>query len=235
MASVYGTLNLTIVEARNLPVTDSDQGGSSDPYVVVSRQGVKEDLKTKRVENSLNPAFNHSFQVQNVNTAEAVKFEIYDADDISADDCVGACAMTLAPVADARAHDVWLVLEHLPADAPRKDPSSPTYLHVYLQFYPAPGQSCPQLPPAGPDGRPFYQVACPPPRDASFFTNASMTKKLFVGGMAAAGALALGGIIAAATDSDSEDSDKRRRRQQVTPPHHSNQRPHTRTLNYILL
>ncbi|CAG8554198.1 5902_t:CDS:10 [Paraglomus occultum] len=76
-----GNLQVTVIEAKNLPA--ADRSGTSDPYVIFVLNG-QQVHKTKTVKKNLNPVFNESFQVQvKSRTSAEFYFEVFDWNAVS--------------------------------------------------------------------------------------------------------------------------------------------------------
>lgn len=88
-----GVLSVTIVSAENLPVMDLT--GKSDPYVVVTLKKAGTKMKTRVLNETLNPVWNQTFDfVVEDALHELLIFEVYDHDTIGKN-YIGRCIMTL--------------------------------------------------------------------------------------------------------------------------------------------
>ncbi|XP_048495180.1 synaptotagmin-5 isoform X2 [Beta vulgaris subsp. vulgaris] len=91
-----GVLSVTIVSAESLPVMDLS--GKSDPYVVVSLKKAGTKLKTRVLNETLNPVWNQTFDfVVEDALHELLICEVYDHDTIGKN-YMGRCIMTLTRV-----------------------------------------------------------------------------------------------------------------------------------------
>mmetsp|Transcript_66683 Transcript_66683/g.115913 ORF Transcript_66683/g.115913 Transcript_66683/m.115913 type:complete len:529 (+) Transcript_66683:61-1647(+) len=73
------TLTIFVLSAKGL--RNADWGGKSDPYCTVefSDQAASQKMKTKVIDDTLNPMWNESFQVEYV-PGKHLNFEVYDKD-----------------------------------------------------------------------------------------------------------------------------------------------------------
>ncbi|CAO2825840.1 unnamed protein product [Amaranthus hypochondriacus] len=91
-----GVLSVTVVSAENLPVMDLT--GKSDPYVVVTLKKAGAKMKTRVLNETLNPVWNQTFDfVVEDALHELLIFEMYDHDTIGKN-YMGRCIMTLTRV-----------------------------------------------------------------------------------------------------------------------------------------
>ncbi|XP_021738935.1 synaptotagmin-5-like isoform X1 [Chenopodium quinoa] len=91
-----GVLSVTVVSAENLPVMDLT--GKSDPYVTVSLKKAGTKMKTRVLNETLNPVWNQTFDfVVEDALHELLIFEVYDHDTIGKN-YMGRCIMTLTRV-----------------------------------------------------------------------------------------------------------------------------------------
>lgn len=91
-----GVLSVTVVSAENLPVMDLT--GKSDPYVVVTLKKAGTKMKTRVLNETLNPVWNQTFDfVVEDALHELLIFEVYDHDTIGKN-YIGRCTMTLTRV-----------------------------------------------------------------------------------------------------------------------------------------
>ncbi|XP_021862189.2 synaptotagmin-5 [Spinacia oleracea] len=91
-----GVLSVTVVSAENLPVMDLT--GKSDPYVVVSMKKAGTKVKTRVLNETLNPVWNQTFDfVVEDALHELLIFEVYDHDTIGKN-YMGRYIMTLTRV-----------------------------------------------------------------------------------------------------------------------------------------
>lgn len=91
-----GVLSVTVVSAENLPVMDLT--GKSDPYVVVTLKKAGTKMKTRVLNETLNPVWNQTFDfVVEDALHELLIFEVYDHDTIGKN-YMGRCIMTLTRV-----------------------------------------------------------------------------------------------------------------------------------------
>eukprot|EP01116_Phalansterium_solitarium_P019851 TRINITY_DN5699_c0_g1_i3.p1 TRINITY_DN5699_c0_g1~~TRINITY_DN5699_c0_g1_i3.p1 ORF type:complete len:641 (-),score=250.99 TRINITY_DN5699_c0_g1_i3:287-2209(-) len=100
-----GVLVITVAEARGLIGTDI--GGSADPFVTLSFG--KSTFKTKCVKTSLAPVWGQRTAIP-VTTAEqnySLVCNVWDEDDMSANDLMGVCTVPIAPLLDGKPSDVW--------------------------------------------------------------------------------------------------------------------------------
>ena len=116
-----GSLDVTIVEAKNLPNMDAGLLHSSsdmtDAYVVVACPGMSKstEQKTKVILDSLNPTWNETFKfvlctsIENNVNANLV-LRIKDQDYGATDDDVGGCTLNLQRVATSKVFDDWVVI-----------------------------------------------------------------------------------------------------------------------------
>ena len=125
---------LTIAAARGLVASDIHLTSkpSSDPYVVVLRDGV-EVHRTKTVKKNLNPTYDDTFEVDLSPRTSRLRFLVFDYDRLTADDAMGEVNIDVADVEDAAPK--WYDLEatggckatgslRVAVDVPRRDPLS---------------------------------------------------------------------------------------------------------------
>ncbi|KAH8060511.1 hypothetical protein JL722_4614 [Aureococcus anophagefferens] len=93
---------LTIAAARGLVASDIHLTSkpSSDPYVVVLRDGV-EVHRTKTVKKNLNPTYDDTFEVDLSPRTSRLRFLVFDYDRLTADDAMGEVNIDVADVEDA--------------------------------------------------------------------------------------------------------------------------------------
>ncbi|CAA6661455.1 unnamed protein product [Spirodela intermedia] len=93
---IRGVLSVTVLSAEDLPATDLI--GKADPYVVLQMKKAETKNKTRVVTDSLNPAWNQTFDfVVEDGLHEMLILEIWDHDTFGKD-YMGRCIMTLTRV-----------------------------------------------------------------------------------------------------------------------------------------
>ncbi|CAH9086859.1 unnamed protein product [Cuscuta epithymum] len=85
MENLLGLLKIHILRGINLAIRDVC---SSDPYVVV-RLGKKQKLKTKVVNNNVNPEWNEHLTLSITDPTLPIRLQVYDKDTFSMDDKMG--------------------------------------------------------------------------------------------------------------------------------------------------
>mmetsp|Transcript_12315 Transcript_12315/g.40431 ORF Transcript_12315/g.40431 Transcript_12315/m.40431 type:complete len:752 (-) Transcript_12315:40-2295(-) len=95
-----------VPEEEAAPETDA-AGFSSDPYAIVTYNGVSS--KTKYKKKNLNPKWKEVFGFKLAEGVSTLKLEVMDHDDLSADDFMG-CATVDISVSTAKAQEQWVVL-----------------------------------------------------------------------------------------------------------------------------
>jgi hypothetical protein len=100
---------LTIARAAGLP--NMDRGGTSDPYAVVSINGV-EVGKTAIVRDTIDPVWDTSFEISIAPAGAEMLVQIFDFDDSSADDFMGqfACTVDGADASDGGSDDALALM-----------------------------------------------------------------------------------------------------------------------------
>lgn len=92
-----GKLEVRILAARNLPAADVYllAQGSSDPYVrcEVLNKPQSGRFRTKTVDKSLFPVWNHQHRMRGYEKGDNLVFTIYDEDQFTADDELGHCVL----------------------------------------------------------------------------------------------------------------------------------------------
>ena len=85
---LHGTISISIIEARNLPDTDSSRWKRkkdvTDPFVQ-GEFGGQTLFKTKHIENDLNPRWCETFHLRVNNRGEYLMISVFDKDCIGAD------------------------------------------------------------------------------------------------------------------------------------------------------
>ncbi|CAJ1973697.1 unnamed protein product [Sphenostylis stenocarpa] len=93
---VRGVLSVTVISAEDLPVVDLM--GKADPFVVLSLKKTEKKLKTRVVNESLNPVWNQTFDfVVEDGLHEMLILEVYDHDTFGKEK-IGRVIMTLTKV-----------------------------------------------------------------------------------------------------------------------------------------
>ncbi|KAI3687122.1 hypothetical protein L1987_80813 [Smallanthus sonchifolius] len=88
-----GVLSVTVVSAQDLPAVDLM--GKSDPYVVLLMKKTEQKLKTRVINNTLNPVWNQTFDfVVEDGLRDLLMCEVWDHDTFGKDK-MGKCIMTL--------------------------------------------------------------------------------------------------------------------------------------------
>ncbi|KAM4699480.1 extended synaptotagmin-1 isoform 2-T3 [Discoglossus pictus] len=106
-------IRVFLLEAENLIAKDNLMGGmikgKSDPYTVI-RYGGK-SLKTRVVENNLNPKWNQAFEILVTDIpGQEIVFEVFDKD-LDKDDRLGSCRISVKKVIKDGSIDEWFTLE----------------------------------------------------------------------------------------------------------------------------
>eukprot|EP01130_Rhizamoeba_saxonica_P010616 TRINITY_DN4368_c0_g1_i1.p1 TRINITY_DN4368_c0_g1~~TRINITY_DN4368_c0_g1_i1.p1 ORF type:complete len:309 (-),score=55.01 TRINITY_DN4368_c0_g1_i1:43-969(-) len=104
------TGTITVVGASNVP--SADLNGKSDPYCKLKDVTglIGEDRKTKTKKKTLNPTWNHTFDVVFNYKLRKFKFEIWDKDFIGKDEKIGKCKIYIHEVWDGQLHDLHIPL-----------------------------------------------------------------------------------------------------------------------------
>ena len=121
------TLNLNIIEARDLLAHDSN--GFSDPYVLITDQpGLynipKKGLKTHTLKKTLNPVWNQTFTITcNPKTIPNIKFQVYDYNFITKDVVIGEGSINLEWMCGNKIkfHEEWIKLSLMKKDKKTKE------------------------------------------------------------------------------------------------------------------
>ncbi|KAI3691034.1 hypothetical protein L2E82_49248 [Cichorium intybus] len=93
---VRGVLSVTVMSAQDLPAVDLM--GKSDPYVVLLMKKTEQKLKTRVINNTLNPVWNQTFDfVVEDGLRDLLMCEVWDHDTFGKDK-MGKCIMTLTRV-----------------------------------------------------------------------------------------------------------------------------------------
>ncbi|GKU87302.1 hypothetical protein SLEP1_g1725 [Rubroshorea leprosula] len=93
---VRGVLSVTVIAAENLPAVDFM--GKSDPYVVLLMKKSGTKVKTRVVNNTLNPEWNQTFDILVEDALhDMLILEVWDHDPFKKDK-IGRCIMTLTRV-----------------------------------------------------------------------------------------------------------------------------------------
>eukprot|EP00759_Apiculatamorpha_spiralis_P001933 PhF_6_TR10625/c0_g1_i1/m.17209 len=114
----FGSLEVTVVEAKDLPNLDKglmhSNSDLTDAYVSVSCPGVSKTSaqKTSVVKDSLDPKWNQTFQFQLIgpianNPQAKLMFRVYDQDPVK-DDELGAYPLNLQEIAASKLFDDWV-------------------------------------------------------------------------------------------------------------------------------
>jgi Ca2+-dependent lipid-binding protein len=84
-----GVFRIHVIKGVNLKDADVGFMGKSDPYVKIS--GVGSTLKTKIINNTLNPVWNETFNIMidELNPDPQIQLEVFDKDDTFDDDFIG--------------------------------------------------------------------------------------------------------------------------------------------------
>uniref|UniRef100_A0A251RZ54 Putative C2 domain, Synaptotagmin-like mitochondrial-lipid-binding domain protein n=3 Tax=Helianthus annuus TaxID=4232 RepID=A0A251RZ54_HELAN len=91
-----GVLSVTVMSAQDLPAVDLM--GKSDPYVVLLMKKTEQKLKTRVINNTLNPVWNQTFDfVVEDGLRDLLMCEVWDHDTFGKDK-MGKCIMTLSRV-----------------------------------------------------------------------------------------------------------------------------------------
>ena len=186
MANQTIKFSLTAIEARDL--LSGDSNGLSDPYFLIPKQqrGVidlpKKKNRTKTIMKTLNPVWNHTFEMEyNPQACNKLLVEVYDYDYIGKDDHLGTGEIPLDWMSSGQRdlYEEWIPLKITKKDKKTKlsQTTQKGSVHVKLQVKFRPGQQPVGQPPMGqapyqpppmgqqpyqppPSGQPPYQ---PPP------------------------------------------------------------------------
>ena len=186
MANQTIKFSLTAIEARDL--LSGDSNGLSDPYFQIPKQqrGVidlpKKKNRTKTIMKTLNPVWNHTFEMEyNPQACNKLLVEVYDYDYIGKDDHLGTGEIPLDWMSSGQRdlYEEWIPLKITKIDKKTKlsQTTQKGSVHVKLQVKFRPGQQPVGQPPMGqapyqpppmgqqpyqppPSGQPPYQ---PPP------------------------------------------------------------------------
>eukprot|EP00340_Litonotus_pictus_P008916 CAMPEP_0170517468 /NCGR_PEP_ID=MMETSP0209-20121228/3448_1 /TAXON_ID=665100 ORGANISM="Litonotus pictus, Strain P1" /NCGR_SAMPLE_ID=MMETSP0209 /ASSEMBLY_ACC=CAM_ASM_000301 /LENGTH=498 /DNA_ID=CAMNT_0010802723 /DNA_START=134 /DNA_END=1630 /DNA_ORIENTATION=+ len=105
--SVEANLNIVILEARELKPMDFN--GKSDPYCVMTING-KQKSKTTYKPATLEPVWNEEFNFRIDTKEDVLKIEIYDKDNIGADDLEGIVKISSSELLHQQKVDDWIGL-----------------------------------------------------------------------------------------------------------------------------
>ncbi|XP_073063831.1 protein C2-DOMAIN ABA-RELATED 4-like [Primulina eburnea] len=106
MEHLLGLLRIKVLRGINLAIRDSC---SSDPYMVV-RLG-KQKLKTRVVQNNLNPEWNEELTLTITDSTIPIKVQVYDKDLFTPDDRMGDAEFDIKEFVEA----VKMRLENVPS------------------------------------------------------------------------------------------------------------------------
>ncbi|XP_068641603.1 synaptotagmin-5-like [Aristolochia californica] len=123
---VRGVLSVTVISAENLPAMDVM--GKADPFVVLQMKKTETKNKTRVVNDSLNPAWNQTFDfVVEDGLHDMLILEVYDHDTFGKD-YIGRCILTLTRV----------ILEGEYKDSFPLDGAKSGILNLHLKWTPQP-------------------------------------------------------------------------------------------------
>ncbi|KAJ1684909.1 hypothetical protein LUZ63_016299 [Rhynchospora breviuscula] len=99
-------LKVTVVEGRNLAI--KEKSGRCDPYVKIHYG--KAVYRTKVQSHTVNPVWNHSFELDEIAGGEYLKIKCFNSDRFS-DDSIGSALVALDGIVEGTDRDVWVPLE----------------------------------------------------------------------------------------------------------------------------
>ena len=168
--------SLMAIEAKDLLASDSN--GFSDPYFKVPhRQPGVVDIpgkknKTKTIKKTLNPVWNHTFDVEfNPYITNKLNIEVYDYDTFGKDDLIGSAVLPLdwMNLAGQDVFDQWIPLTVTITDKKAKTSKTmqkgSVHLRIQVKFRPAQlATNPPRLPPVAQPAMqpPMNQFSMPP-------------------------------------------------------------------------
>ena len=134
------TLNLNIIEARDLLAHDSN--GFSDPYVLITDQpGLynipKKGLKTHTLKKTLNPVWNQTFTIVcNPKKIPDIKFQVYDYNFITKDVVIGEGSINLEWLCGTKIkfHEEWIKLSLMKKDKKTKEYNKITKGEIHISI-----------------------------------------------------------------------------------------------------
>ncbi|KAI8982459.1 C2 domain-containing protein [Mycotypha africana] len=122
-----GTLNVTVIEGRNLK--DQDLVGKNDPWVELWVDE-KYPQRTRVIDNTNNPVWNQTFTFQlEASRKDKLHLKVLDKDKIG-NDTIGEAKFDLDQVFSGQPVDTWV---KLPA---KLGLTSHGEIHLYVQFFP---------------------------------------------------------------------------------------------------
>ncbi|CAJ0651989.1 14937_t:CDS:2, partial [Entrophospora sp. SA101] len=96
--TAIGVLELKIISAKKL--RNVERFGTSDPYVKLTILGQAELGRTKVIDDSLDPVWDETHYLVLKTLSEVLKFEIYDANEFTADKLLGIATFSLNSLID---------------------------------------------------------------------------------------------------------------------------------------
>jgi len=122
----HGNLNVTIIDAKDLPIRDFM--GTSDPYCILYLGGHK--VKTPTIKNSLNPKWDFSV-IFHCSSKDNLIIECWDWDRFTRNDFIGQTQLPISSLKPDVARDITLALG---PRAGKKDPNVKGSIHLSLTF-----------------------------------------------------------------------------------------------------
>jgi len=125
---LHGTLKIHVIEAADLPDTDSGIFGDlTDPFVIISL-GETPILKTAYLSNTLNPRWDERFSIPVCHRASSLKVMMRDREHVG-DQVVGTCLISIEEIVNEQPIEGWYDM--------LVGPSGETQgaIHIMAQFF----------------------------------------------------------------------------------------------------
>lgn len=100
-----GNLSVSILRARNLPMTDDGGRGAIDPYVKI--QLGDQIFRTSKKENDLNPVYNETFEFLDPPGVDNITFTLFDVEETGPAEWIAKCILVSDNLPEGQS---WIVL-----------------------------------------------------------------------------------------------------------------------------